>query len=442
MPTLALSMIVRNAEKHIRECLESVRGMVDEIHVADTGSTDSTFRIASETGARVISIPWENDFAKARNRALQEVHTDWVLVLDADELLDPGACQYLPGLIDHPRVMGYLTPIRNYVLSPRDRVWDQPSVPNHGRFEPAKGYPAYVEHQNVRLFRRSPEIFFIGRVHETVGTSIESSGGELRPCPILIHHFGLAADPDTQARKNHLYREMGRQKLLEMPENAQAHFELGLVEFDNFHNYEEALRLFCRACELNSRLAVSWFFAGMAYLKLGRPEEALNCLKSAGARPTVCEAQGDALYALGQFDHARRAYQRAFEGAKLPADLESKIGLAEVRSGRVKKGVAKLRQAVLRDPSEPQLHDRLVTALVWLGHMAEAAEAAEKKIATVKSDPQAYLRAAVIRAQQQDWQQSWELLRRGLAQFPHHPALEGVLAEVLPRILEPTACTK
>ena len=56
-----------------------------------------------------------------------------------------------------------------------------------------------------------------------------------------------------------------------MPLNAQAHFELGLVEFDNFHNYEEALRHFRRACELNPRLAVSWLFAALAALELEQP---------------------------------------------------------------------------------------------------------------------------------------------------------------------------
>ena len=60
-------MIVRNAEKDIRACLNSVLGTVDEVHIADTGSTDSTVDIANEMGARVVSIPWENDFAKARN---------------------------------------------------------------------------------------------------------------------------------------------------------------------------------------------------------------------------------------------------------------------------------------------------------------------------------------------------------------------------------------
>ena len=67
------------------------------------------------------------------------------------------ASHYLPGLMDQKPVMGYLTSIRNYVLSMRDRVWDRPAIPNNTSFEPAKKYPAYVEHENVRLFRRSSE---------------------------------------------------------------------------------------------------------------------------------------------------------------------------------------------------------------------------------------------------------------------------------------------
>ena len=153
----------------------------------------------------------------------------------------------------------------------------------------------------------------------------------------------------------------------------------------------------------------------------------------------VSEAKGDAFYKLGQFDDARRSYLRAFEGVRLLPDLESKIGLAEVRSGRVKSGVARLRQALEHGPSEPQVYDRLVTTLVWLDQIAEAAAIAERKADIIKSDPQSYLRAAVIWAQQENWIRSVEILHRALAQFPHHPALERVLAEVLPRTSGPTA---
>src|ERR1700686_2903395 len=96
---LALSMIVRNGEQDLAHCLESVRGIVDEIVVADTGSTDSSIAIARQFGARVINIPWTNDFAAARNAALAPVHAEWVLVLDADEQLDEQAKVQIAGAI-------------------------------------------------------------------------------------------------------------------------------------------------------------------------------------------------------------------------------------------------------------------------------------------------------------------------------------------------------
>ncbi len=145
MPTLALSMIVKNAAHDLPECLASVRGAVDEIVVADTGSTDSSIAIAHEAGARVISIRWDSDFAKARNLSLAEVISDWVLILDADERLDPAASKAFPELITEPGIAGYQITIRNYVLDPSSTIWDRPSKPNDGRYAPARKYPAYIE---------------------------------------------------------------------------------------------------------------------------------------------------------------------------------------------------------------------------------------------------------------------------------------------------------
>ncbi len=108
--------------------------------------------MAKEIGARVVSIPWQNDFAKARNLALEQVHADWVLSLDADEALDPSAPRYLAGLMAREEVMGYLIAIRNYVLSPRDRVWDRLSVPNDGEFEGARNIPPML---STRMFASS-----------------------------------------------------------------------------------------------------------------------------------------------------------------------------------------------------------------------------------------------------------------------------------------------
>jgi glycosyltransferase involved in cell wall biosynthesis len=151
------------------DCLESVRGRVDEIVVADTGSTDSSVEVAKVFGAKVVAIPWENDFAKARNLSLAEVTSDWVLMLDADECLDPEAEATLPRLLADAAVAGYQVTIRNYVRSLANKIWDRSAKPNFSTYAPAARYPAFIDHENVRLFRRDPEIYFSGRVHETVG---------------------------------------------------------------------------------------------------------------------------------------------------------------------------------------------------------------------------------------------------------------------------------
>src|SRR5215475_2675207 len=118
-PLLALSMIVRNAASWLPACLESVRGIVGEMVVADTGSADETIDIARRFGAQVVSIPWADDFAAARNLALDHVKSDWVLCLDADEQLDSAAHQ-ISQLVRHSNVAGYQVTIRNYALSLND----------------------------------------------------------------------------------------------------------------------------------------------------------------------------------------------------------------------------------------------------------------------------------------------------------------------------------
>ena len=431
--TLALSMIVRNAAADLERCLESASSAVDEIVIADTGSTDGTPGLASRLGARILLIPWEDDFARARNRALAEVRSDWVLVLDADERLDAAAPAALPALISAASVAGYQVTIRNYTLSTADRLWDRPAVANDFRLPESKPYPAYVTHQNVRLFRRSSEIYFVGRVHETAGPRIVETGSRLAEADILIHHFGLVATEETLRRKNELYRELGRQKVLEMPNNPQAHFELGLVEFDNFHNDETALACFKKACALNPRLSVAWLFTALAESRLGRHADALSSIartKRLGYRtPLVEETEADAHYCLGKFDVARRGYRAAMKHHPESAALESKLGLAELRAGCQASGIDHLRRAVTQAPALAEVHDRLIQALVWLDRPSEAAAAAEAKLAAVDPAASDYIRAASIRAHLGETFKVREILRAGLDRFPRSEKLQAAASE-------------
>jgi Flp pilus assembly protein TadD len=434
MPTLALSMIVKNAERDLPACLASVTGLVTEMVVADTGSTDSSPEIARQAGAKVFSIPWKNDFAKARNLSLAQVTSDWVLMLDADEHLDPAASSVIPSLLSGKDADAYQVPIRNYLLSLAKKVWDRPARPNDSTYAPARPYPAYVEHENVRLFRRDPEIYFTGRVHETVGHRVREAGKKLGTAPFCIHHFGMVVDDSVMVKKLLFYRDLGRLKLEETPNDAQAHLEIGIVELENLGNVAQALQYFERACSLNPRFGVAWFFAGKSQFRLGQHPDVLRSLQRAEAAghttAAVAELAGDANYNLGDFQAARASYGRALKRDPSSPVLESKLGLAEVRSGKPASGLARIRRAIERDFTNPELHDRLIVVEAWLDHLPEAAEAAERKLAAVSPRPEDFLRAASIRGQMKDWQRASALLRLGLIIFPDSEPLRVSLSSI------------
>jgi len=445
MATLGLSMIVRDGEADLAQCLESARGVVDEIVIGDTGSTDSSPEIARRYGARVIPVPWENDFARARNRVLAENRTDWILFVDADEMLDGEAPNAIPALLARPDIAGYKVTIWNYVINLTNRLWDSPAKPNPNRLAAAESYPAYVEHQNVRLFRRDPEIYFEGRVHETTGHRILRSGRQLAEASFVIHHFGLALGAEARLRKSEFYRELGREKIREAPNDAQAHFELGIEELDTFRDTQAALRCFQRAIQLTPKSHRAWAFAGVALVRLGRFKEGLKSLKRAeqlgGRNAVVFEAQGDACYHLGDFTGARRCYRRAQELGATSAVVESKIGVSEVRLGQTEAGIARMKRAIEREPHFAEIYDILVAAAVWLGNPQLAAEAAEQRLTATEPTAEGFLRAASIRARLGEWPRVLELLNAGWERFPEDQKLQVALSEVLQRS-EPSSPTE
>ena len=414
-------MIVRDAEADLAACLASVAGLVDEVVVADTGSRDGTVECARGLGARVLEIPWEDDFARARNLGLEAMESDWVLVLDADERLEPGPAASWRAQLDSGCDAFQVT-IRNYVGSLGARVWDRRAQPNDGAWREAAGYPGFIEHENVRLFRRCPELYFVGRVHESVGPRVRAAGLRLGAARGRIHHFGLALPPEATAAKNRLYRELCQRKAAEQPGDPQAHFELGLMEFDNFHNDAEGLRCFERTLRLQPEFALAWFFGGAALQRLGHAQEALEFFEQAEKRGCAAaqlpEFQGDALYQLERFEEACGRYRQARRRAPRQAGLASKAGLAELRAGERERGMGRLRRALAAAPELAENHDRLVAALVWCEDWEAAQAALQARIQRFPQQPQGYLRLAAVHAQRGQAAAVRQALEAGLGQLP------------------------
>lgn len=421
MPSLGLSMIVRNGASDLRSCLQSVSGVVEQMVVADTGSADRTIEIAQEMGATVIRVPWQDDFAKARNASLEAVTTDWVLVLDADEELDSHARHFIPGLLER-NVGGYEVPIRNYLPVRYARTFDRMAKPNVSLMGRAKDAPAYTEHTNCRLFRRHPDIYFVGRVHELVEHQILALGWKLGMANFHIHHFGMLAGGKRLREKDKFYRDLGRLKVEERPNDPQAHIELGLQEYEHFQNYEEALRCFERALELAPDAKPAWLFTAMIHLELGNDREALVAVEFAkGKGPggvLATHLRADALFNLGLLKEARDEYRRSLRISKDDPFLLSKLGLTEVRLGRTQAGFGKLRRAIATAPRMLEIRERMLKACVAAGWLQEAAEVAED-IAEHSPHPRKLMRAASIRAQLGQCSRVRKLLRTGQERYPN-----------------------
>ncbi|MGA9527472.1 MAG: tetratricopeptide repeat protein [Terriglobales bacterium] len=430
-------MIVKNEAHTIRACLESVRGIVSRIVIADTGCTDDTCEIAREFGATIVSYPWQDHYAKARNAALGPLDTDWVLVLDADEEVDRETARNISRLLKAvPQIGGFATPIRNYVKSRSNRGWDRLAVENDRRHERAKTSPAYFVHEYCRLFRRREDIYFTGRLHELVEPQLAAAGLKTGRANFFIHHFGQLESPAEKVEKALYYHDLLRRKVEEEPNDPNGWVQLGLQEYERFHNQEEALRCLQRALELEPRAAEAWLFLAMIFVDTGRYTDALKAVerdtRDGPSNALREQVRGDALHSLNQFEEARIAYRRAIKSAGHDPTIEGKLGYVEVKLGYHEAGMAKLNRAAEAAPRLFAVQDRLMKGYMMTGNLVQAAAVAEKLTET-DGHPRLFLRAASLYSALGDWEKCLTTLERGLSAFPDSAELKQARDEVSER---------
>jgi glycosyltransferase involved in cell wall biosynthesis len=209
--TVSLTMIVRDSEADLPRCLESVRGIFDEIVVVDTGSTDRTREIAEEFGARVFDFPWIDDFAAARNAALSHATGDYAFWLDADDVVDPPEREKLRALLDG------LVPGEPaaYVV----RCACDPSTDGSGG-------RTVVDH--IRLFPLREDVRWSYRVHEQILPALRRAGISERWTDLVVRHTGYT-DPALRARKLDRDTRILLAELNDRPDEPFILFNLGSI---------------------------------------------------------------------------------------------------------------------------------------------------------------------------------------------------------------------
>ncbi len=398
-------MIARNEEQLLPGCLESVKGVVDEVVLVDTGSTDKTVALARQAGARIIEQAWKDDFAAPRNAALQAATGEWVLQLDADERLTPNAGKAIRKAL--ARADFACGMIRLHDATRMDAGFED-IVSGRARIAD----PIYLP----RLLKKTPYLEYRGLVHESVGGWLERQGMKLKYLEVDVIHFGnvpslrqgkakgqrniellfkrCALEPDSVTAFGYLALELLKagdrerawdvvnqgwaiaQRTQKNPsvlrladaratlqlEKGDAHGVLETLAFAETVDGPQPDFAYLRGCALE----LIGMRSPSATRARGRLlEESLSCFAQAQKPRTApglaqfmdgvsgwsaLTHQGTALLALGRYVEARRAFSAAL--ALNPASLEAQVGLAEalLECGDAKAGLAACERTLGADP--------------------------------------------------------------------------------------------
>ncbi|MCA1055426.1 glycosyltransferase [Rossellomorea aquimaris] len=216
---LTLCMIVKNEEESIARCLESVKDIVDEMIIVDTGSSDRTVEICEAYDAKVLAYEWNGSFAEARNHGIKQASGDWIIWLDADEELEQIDKKELKGCIDD----------QNYdALNVRLINYHGDTIDENNTSEIA----------HTRLFKNSG-ILFVNKMHERLDlTSIPKD--RVGYLGINVYHYGYlnsVIEKKEKAKRNISMLEAQ----IDSGENVYwAHYYLALEHY-NGKQYNEAL---------------------------------------------------------------------------------------------------------------------------------------------------------------------------------------------------------
>jgi GT2 family glycosyltransferase/MoaA/NifB/PqqE/SkfB family radical SAM enzyme/Flp pilus assembly protein TadD len=265
---ISLCMIVKDEENDLLKCLRSVKPVVDEMIVVDTGSADRTKDIATALGAKVFEFSWENDFSAARNFSISQAKGGWILALDADEVISPLDHASLLALTkEGTRKAGYSLVTRNYLNTLGVTQW----TANDGTYDEEAG-SGWIPSEKVRLFPRDRRIHFENPVHEFVEPSMERNRIPIKKGSIPVHHYGKLNEKKEKG-KGEEYFLLGKKKLEKSNADIRSLRELA-VQANFLQRYEEAAELWHQVIRLQPKLPEPYINLASIYMNLGKFQEA------------------------------------------------------------------------------------------------------------------------------------------------------------------------
>jgi glycosyltransferase involved in cell wall biosynthesis len=243
---LSVSMIVKNESSCLEKCLNTVKE-ADEIVIVDTGSEDNTIDIAKKFTDKVYSgeeYLWRDDFAFHRNQSLNLCTGDWILIIDADEYLEPNGIEKIRNLLKSVK---------------KDTVYFKIIASNNDN----------IIHNSIRLFKNNKKTFWKGRVHNYLNTA-DAEDSDIK----LYYSYSEAhkKDPDRALR-------ILSKVVKEEPNCVREKYYLAR-EYKYRSDWKKAIYYYDYYLETASwapEMAEAWLMKSYCYNNLGKNDKAKDC---------------------------------------------------------------------------------------------------------------------------------------------------------------------
>jgi glycosyltransferase involved in cell wall biosynthesis len=322
-------MIVKNESFFLRDCLQRACDHVDDIVVVDTGSTDNTREIAADFTDKVLDYAWHDHFADARNYALQQASGNWIVVLDADEVIEPAHWRELRALIATTDQDAFFLQQHNYSREPHVEGWLPVTTPTAY----TRDYPGYKKNPIARLFRNQPDIRYTGRVHEVVDHTLRE--GHFQTLDVPIHHY-MDDDPAKPKRERQLNYLRIIEQGLDAESDGRLYAAAGSIRLHYLEDFAGAIGHLQKAVELGHL-----------------PEQ---------NRESIAEA----CYRMGDMQQAYRGYWALYRSGYRSFNLCNNLANLSAKAGKYAQAAQLLEHCLQFAGVDPQVRERLQHNLQFL----------------------------------------------------------------------------
>lgn len=399
--TLSVCIIAKNEESMIRDCLESIKDISNDIIIVDTGSTDRTKSIALEYTSKVLNYEWNDDFAAARNYCLEQAKNDFILSIDCDErLINPDFVNTKLSQIKD-NIGGVMVKVVSY----NDK--------NAGK--------DVFNSKMVRLFRNDTRIRFDGIIHEQVLNSIIDAGYKLLDSEIEFIHEGYNHDALTMRKKQKRNLDLLLRQTRTNPNNAYNLFQLART-YLALNDLENAEKEIIKAINLSNnddsvRPQALNYGALIAY-KNSQKEVAMQRAElSLSLQPN----QGFANYIIGECNFDNHLHQRA---------LINYNAMLEAYQNE------DLKANIIGDYRLPtsQIYFRIGRSNLAIGNGKEAKDSFKKGLEYNEGDINCLVGVADILNKETDYENALIYLRKAKQAAPQRIEIDGYISVVLKSI--------